>query len=227
PYSEQIENNNLQVVRGSGVTLDVQTDDRLKEVAVTGLDGKTITRQLNGAEQFSFHFTADRQGSIKFDLVNEQGLANDGLPDLEVIVKTDEPPQFKLISPDGDYLATDVASVPIKFEITDDFGLDSAKLCLEMPGQQPKELVVPVEEGVRSTEYSHTIELEVYKLTVGDSILFYVEATDIDTGSAPAGRTSSSDMYFIEIRPYRQSWRPRPGGGPGQFSTFSNIRERY
>ncbi|TKJ33421.1 MAG: hypothetical protein CEE38_20685 [Planctomycetes bacterium B3_Pla] len=216
PYSEQIENNNLQVVRGSGVTLDIQADDKLKEVAVTGLDGKTITRQLNGAEQFSFHFTADRQGSIKFDLVNEQGLANDGLPDLEVIVKTDEPPQFKLISPDGDYLATDVASVPIRFKITDDFGLDSAKLCLEIPGRQPQELTIPLEEGARSKEHSYTIELEEYKLTVGDSILFHAEATDIDTGSAPAGRTSSSDMYFIEIRPYRQSWRPRPGGGPGQ-----------
>lgn len=216
PYSEQVEDNNLQVVRGSGVILDVQADDKLKEVAVTGLDGKTITRQLNGAEQFSFHFTADRQGSIKFDLVNEQGLANDGLPDLEVIVKADEPPQFKLISPDGDYLATDVASVPITFEITDDFAIDSAKLCVEMPGQEPRELVIPIEEGAKSTEYSYTIELEEYELTVGDSILFYAEATDIDTDSVQGRGTSSSDVYFIELRPYRQNWRPRPGGGPGQ-----------
>ena len=34
-----------------------------------------------------------------------------------------------------------------------------------------------IEEAIKSKEYSHTIELEEYELTVGDSILFYAEAT--------------------------------------------------
>ena len=216
PYTEQIESNTLEVIQRSDVTLNVKTTDKLKEVVVTGLDGKQLTKQLNGAQQFSYSFTAGTSGSIKFHLVNEQGLANNDVPDLEVRVKTDEPPKFKLISPDGDYLATDVASVPITFEVTDDFGLDSAKMCLEIPGQQPAEVIIPVEEGARSQKFTNTIELEKYSLTVGDSILFYAQATDIDTGSALAKRTSRSDVYFIEVRPYRQNWRPRPGGGPSQ-----------
>jgi vacuolar-type H+-ATPase subunit E/Vma4 len=221
PYNEQIQSNTLEVIERSSITLNVQATDKLKEVAITGLDGKTITKQLNGAEQFTFHFTADGKGkgSIKFNLVQEQGLTNNNLPDLEVIVKTDEPPKFKLISPDGDYLATDVASVPITFEVTDDFGLDSAKMRLEIPGQQPKELAIPLEEGVRSREFTHTIELEQCEVAVGDSILFYAQATDIDTGSTQAKRLSSSEVYFIEIRPYRQNWHPKPRGGkPGQAS---------
>ena len=213
PYTEQVESNTLEVISGSSVTLSVKATDKLSKIIATGPDGKTISRQLNGAEQFSFHFTADKNGSAKFSLVNEQGLVNDNVPDLQVIVKTDEPPKFKLVSPDGDYLATNVASVPVKFEVTDDFGLNFVKMCLEVPGQQPKEIVVPVEEGIRSKEFTHTIELEEYELTIGDSVLFYAEATDIDTGSEPANRTSSSDVYFIEIRPYRQNWAPMPGGG--------------
>ncbi len=90
--------------------------------------------------------------------------------------------------------------------------LDSVKLCLEIPGQQQEEIRIPVEEGIRSKEFTRTIELEEYELTVGDSVLFYAGATDIDTGSEPANRTSSSDVYFIEIRPYRQNWVPMPGG---------------
>ena len=176
----------------------------------------SYTKQLNGAQQSTFHSDADKNGSVEFDLVNEQPLANDDLPDLEVAVKTDEPPKLKLICPDGDYLTTDVASVPIKFEITDGFGLDSAKMCLEIPGRQPTELKIPIDEAIKSKEYSHTIELEKYDLTVGDSILFYAEATGIDTGSAQANRTASSEVYFIEIRPYRQNWRQRPGGGSSQ-----------
>jgi len=213
PYTEQIENNTLEVVPGSSVTLSVKATDKLSKIIATGPDGKTITRQLDGEEEFTFHFTADKNGSAEFSLVNEQGLVNDNVPDLQVIVKTDEPPKFKLVSPDGDYPATNVASVPITFEVTDDFGLDSVKMCMEIPGREPKEIVVPVEEGIRSKEFTHTIELEEYELTVGDSVLFYAEATDIDTGSEPANRTSSSDVYFIEIRPYRQNWVPMPEGG--------------
>jgi hypothetical protein len=216
PYTEQVQNNTLEVIQRSDVTLNVQTTDKLKEVVVTGLDGKQLTKLLNGAQQFSYSFNADTSGSIKFHLVNEQGLANNDVPDLEVRVKTDEPPKFKLVSPEGDYLATDVASVPIIFEVTDDFGLDSVNMYLEIPGQQPEELGIPVEEGARSKIFTHIIELERYSLNVGDSVLFYAQARDIDTGSAIEKRTSRSDMYFIEIRPYRQNWRPRPGGGPSQ-----------
>jgi hypothetical protein len=215
PYTEQIKGNTLEVIPYSKVTLNVQSTENLKEAAVTGLDGKPVTQQLNGANQFSFSFTADKSGTIKFDLVGEKGLLGDGVPDLEVIVKTDEPPKFELVSPDGDYLATDVASVPITFKVTDDFGLDSVKMSLEMPGQQPDEMAVPVEKGSKSETFTHTLELEEYDLAVGDSILFYAEATDIDTGSALAHRTSSSDVYFIEIRPYQQYWSPGCGGGGG------------
>jgi len=215
PYTEQIGGHTLEVILWSKVTLNVQSTDNLREAVVTGLDGKPVTQQLNGANQFSFSFTADKAGSIKFDLVGERGLANDNVPDLEVIVKIDEPPKFKLVSPDGDYLATDVASVPITFEVTDDFGLESVRMYLEMPGQQPNELAIPVEKGTKSKTFTHTLELEEYDLTVGDSILFYAEATDIDTGSALAHRTSSSDVYFIEIRPYRQYWHTKSGGGSG------------
>jgi len=213
PYTEQIESNTLEILPGSSVMLNVQATDKLSEIVATGPDGKSVNRQLNGAEQFTFYFDADTNGSVHFDLVNEQGQKNDNVPDLQVIVKTDEPPKFKLVSPDGDYLATNVASVPVTFEVTDDFGLESVKIRMEIPRQQPKEMVIPVEDGVRATEFTETIELEEYDLTVGDSVLFYAEATDIDTGSELPNRTSSSDIYFIEIRPYRQKWIPMPGGG--------------
>jgi hypothetical protein len=216
PYTEQIENNTLKVIEQSTVALHVQASEKLNEIAITGLDGKTVTKQLNGAKEFTFHFKAERNGSIKFDMVGDNGPANDDLPALEVVVKADEPPKLELLSPEGDYLTTDVASVPITFEITDDFGLDSAKVRIEIPGLQPRELVIPVGKGARIAEYTHTIELEQYELTIGDSILFHAEATDIDTGSAQAGKTSTSEMYFIEIRHYRQNWRSGPTGSPGQ-----------
>ncbi len=214
-YAEQIENHSLKAIPFSSITLNVQATKSLREAVIIGLDGKSITKQLNGADQFTFSFKAVRTGSIGFRLVGGQGLANDDIPDLEVIAKVDEAPEFKLISPQGDYLATDVASVPITFEVTDDFGLDSVQIILEMPGQEPRTLELPVVKEIRSDKFVHTVELERYDLNVGDSVLFYAGATDIDTGSTPEQRRSSSDVYFIEIRPYRQDWRSGLGGGKG------------
>jgi len=214
-YTEQIENHSLKAIAFSSITLNVQATESLREAVITGLDGKSITKQLDDADRFNFSFKADRTGSIGFRLVDGQGLANDDIPDLEVIAKVDEAPEFKLISPEGDYPATDVASVPICFEVTDDFGLDSVQISIEMPGQEPRTLELPVVKGIRSEKFAHTVELERYDLNVGDSILFYAGATDIDTGSTPEQRRSSSDVYFIEIRSYRQNWRPGEGGGKG------------
>lgn len=216
PYTEQVQNNTLEVIKGSSVTLSIKATDKLSKIIATGPDGKTITRQLDGAEEFDFYFSADKNGTAKFSLVSENSLTNNNIPDLQVIIKTDEPPKFKLLSPDGDYLATDVASVPVTFDVADDFGLESVKMFLEIPGRQPKEITAPVEEGTKSIELTYTIELEEYNLLVGDSVLFYAEANDIDTGSEPSNHTSSSDIYFIEIRPYRQNWVPMPGGKPSQ-----------
>ena len=255
PHTEQIVDQTLTVMPDSSITLTVQATGPLREAAITGLDGQAVTKQLGGADQFTFSFTAGRKGTISFRLVDESGLSNENVPDLQVIVRSDEPPKITLTSPEGDYVTTDVASVPITFEFSDDFGLASGDVVLEIPRQQPrftaesaetaetkiinsvvsasspatarrsaetsadsavKELLaIPITQGVKSHTYTHIVELEQYDLRVGDSILFYAQASDIDTGSALPSRSSSSDVYFIEIRPYRQNWHPQPGGGQG------------
>lgn len=210
-YTEQIKGSTLEVILFSKVTLNVQTTN-LQKAVVTGLDGESSTHQLNGRDQFTFDFVVDRTGSIKFSLVSEEGLANGDLRDLEVRVKTDKPPELKLISPNGDYLATDVASVPVTFEISDDFGLESAKMHLEIPNQQIQDLNIPLEKRTRKTHFTYILELEEYDLTVGDSILYFAEAADVQTSPTQENQTAASSMYFIEIRPYRQRWHPKTSG---------------
>jgi len=251
PHTEQIVDQTLTVIPGSSVTLTVQATGPLREATIAGLDGQAIAKQMGGANQFTFSFTASRKGTIQFRLVDEFGLANENVPDLQVIVRNDEPPKITLISPECDYVTTDVASVPITFEFSDDFGLNTAHIVLEMPRQQPRHgdggvnrlapqlgpreagtlagffrlwtadsavkelLAIPITKGDKTCTFTHTVELEQYDLRVGDSILFYAEASDIDTGSALPSRISSSDVYFIEIRPYRQNWHPQASGGQG------------
>ncbi|MHC4106070.1 MAG: hypothetical protein ACYSR9_14100, partial [Planctomycetota bacterium] len=224
PYTEQIKGSTLEVILSSKVTLNVQTTI-LQKAVVTGLDGESTTHQLNGKDQFTFDFVVDRAGSIKFSLVGEEGLASGDLQDLEVRVKTDKPPELKLISPDGDYLATDVASVPLTFEISDDVGIESAKIHLEIPNQKSQVIDIPLDKRTRKTQFTYILELEEYDLTVGDSILYFAEAADLQTGPAKENQTTASSMYFIEIRPYRQQWKTGRKGIPMAVTMLLDILE--
>src|SRR6185503_20463482 len=63
---------------------------------------------------------------------------------------------------------------------------------------------------------THTLYLEEMGLKPGDFVSYYAKATDND-GVAGA-KSSLSDIYFVEIRPFRKDYKPSQsaaGGGGG------------
>lgn len=213
-YTEEITDSLLEVLPDSHVQLQVQTNTPLQKASVTGPDGQPIKQSSQTADAFGVEFTAEKDSTMEFSLLSDKGLPNGGPQKLQVHLKSDEPPQFELLSPDGDYLATDIASIPIAFKVTDDFGLTSARLCCELPDGTSVVLDTSAPTGVKETQLAHTLELEQYELKVGDSLLFHAQATDIDTGQPRTDANTAGEIYFIEIRPYQQYWHPQPGGGP-------------
>ncbi len=212
PREEKIEERSLAVLPYSRIELQVKVTTPLREATISGLDEEPMVRKLNGERAFNVKLIADRPMSLTFCLIGAEGLANSEPETLQITLKPDGVPRFKLLSPEGDCLVTNVASIPIAFEIIDDFGLETARLCCELPGAESVVLDTNDPQGGRQTQVSHTLELEGYDLKVGDSILFYAEARDIVTGQRRMDVDCASSIYFIEIRPYRQYWHPQPGG---------------
>jgi len=216
PYEQPVANGKLEVLPGSRVELKAQATMPLREATATGSNGRQSVQHSSGDDSFTVQFAADKASSLQLNVVSTDGLANSTPQELRIVLKSDEPPQFKLVSPEGDYLATDVASIPITFEVTDDFGLDSARLLCELPNGEQIVLDSASAQGSKQLSLAHTLELEQYDLHVGDGILFYATAGDIDTGQRRTDANGCSEVYFIEIRPYQQYWHPQPGGGqPG------------
>ena len=63
---------------------------------------------------------------------------------------------------------------------------------------------------------SHTIYLEELGLKPGDFVSYYAKATDND--GVQGAKTTTSDIYFVEIRPFRKDYKPAQsmaGGGGG------------
>ncbi|HSW02360.1 MAG TPA: hypothetical protein VLI39_19505 [Sedimentisphaerales bacterium] len=212
PYEVELADKPLEVLPHSRVELTAQASTPLREATMTGPDGTPVTQPLNGENRFGFEFTADKPSSIQLNAVSVDGLTSGQTKELRVVLKSDARPEFKLVSPDGDCLATDVASIPIAFEVTDDFGLERAELLCELPGREAVVLKSVSPQGGRQVSLAHVFELEEHELRVGDAILFYARARDIDTGHRPTDANVCSEVYLIEIRPYRQYWHRESGG---------------
>lgn len=216
PYEVELTDQPLEVLPNSRIEFTARATTGLREAAVVGPDGRTTTQTLDGADSFGFELTADAPSSVQLSGISTEGLAGAEVRELQIALKADEPPRFKLVSPEGDYLATDVSSIPIAFEVTDDFGLRSAELVCEIPGWDPVVLESASPQGAKQVSLTHVLELEDYEVRVGDTLLFYAKAEDIDTGHRQGDGRASSEIYFIEIRPYRQFWHLQEGGGQSQ-----------
>ncbi len=214
--SQPVQDGALQVLPNSSIEFQVESTVPLREATAVTAGGQPQTLPLDNAQAFTFRFTANEPSDIELKLVSADGLPGHEPHRIRVLLKSDEPPQFNLLVPDGDYLTTDVASVPIVFDISDDFGLDSAELCCEFPDGRVMVLDTQAPAGAKRMSVMHTLELEQYPIKVGDSILFYARAKDIDTGQRKTNTGASSEIYFIEIRPYRQYWHPEQAGGKPQ-----------
>jgi hypothetical protein len=210
--TQQIKDGTLEVPPHSVVELQVESTAPLREASATMPGGQPAVQNPGGTSTFGVRFSAEAASAMEFKLTSADGIASREPQQLRVVLKGDEPPQFKLLCPEGDCQATDVASIPITFEVTDDFGLGSLRLYCELPNRGPTLLDSKAVNGAKTATLTHTLELEQYDLRVGDSILFYARASDIRTGPKAADANACSEIYFIEIRPYRQYWHPVPGG---------------
>ena len=214
PYEQEVRDGTLEVLPNSRVAFELSASMPLSEARMKRRDGKVSRQALDGDDTFGFETKAETSCSIELGLTSAEGLSSGSPERIQIKLKVDQQPQFKLVSPEGDCLVTDVASIPIAFEGTDDFGLLSARLCCELPDGRMVVLDANAPDGRKQLSLKHTLELEQYDLHVGDGLFFYATARDLDTGQRRADTNAVSELHFIEIRPYRQYWHPQPGGEP-------------
>ncbi|MEX0912549.1 MAG: DUF4175 family protein, partial [Gemmatimonadota bacterium] len=160
-------------------------------------------------------FAVREGGLYHIDLQSSETEAVTASPEYLIEVMPDAEPAVVFDDPGRDIKVTLVDEVFLQARATDDFGVRSLELVYSVNGGE--EQAVPLYTARPMTEVSagHTFYLEDLDLQAGDFIAYHARAVDV--GPEPR-RTISSDMYFVEIRPfgveYRQSEGP-PGGGGG------------
>jgi hypothetical protein len=177
-----------------------------------------LTRQADGTLTGSFKI--ERQGFYRIELDGPHGEHVAASPQYTIDVLGDRPPTVSITKPGRDTSASPVEEVFVDARASDDFGVKGLELVYSMNGGPEKTVkLVNVTGGAKplpEVSAGHTLYLEELGLKPGDVVSYYARATDNDGVEGP--KSATSDIYFVQIRPFRKDYKPaqsQAGGGGG------------
>jgi hypothetical protein len=196
-------------------------------IRIEGMEPVTLT--VESDTTLSGSLTVREQGVYRIDLIDIQGTAYIASPDYLIDVLADRPPTVWFDEPGRDIQVTSIEEVHVDVGAEDDYGVSSLEIVYSVNGgtENVIELMSPSGEPMLEISAGHTFFLEEYSLEAGDIISYYARVADGNSISGP--QNASSDIYFMDIRPFGRDYRESqqqggaPQGGSGQQNSATGL----
>ncbi len=189
------------------------------------INGSTLTTPVDVVEDATY----------TIELLCIDGFNNEIPIEYRINAIPDAVPEVVIKEPGRDVKSTKLGEVEIVAEAIDDYGVAELKLMYRVGSDELQELVMEsstssVESGSGAVsrltvDGTYTFYLEEFDVEPGDIISYYAHATDNNTRTGPG--EASSDIYFIEIRPFNESFHEGQGeqeqGEPAEPNPLSEV----
>ncbi|HET7189909.1 MAG TPA: DUF4175 family protein, partial [Gemmatimonadaceae bacterium] len=203
----------VAAVVGSNVTVRPLLTKPVRGAQLVFDDGTVVPLPLGADSVPRGAFVVRKNGFYRVDLVASDGTPVAGSVQYAVDALPDRAPTVTIEQPGRDTKVTTVEEVTIAVRASDDYGVGSMELRYRVNGGDEQRVALADSGRRRSREprAAHTLFLEEMKLAPGDLIAYHAVARDA------AGNQGSSDVYFLEVRPFGKSYRQaeQQGGGGG------------
>ena len=137
-----------------------------------------------------------------------------GSLDYTIDVLPDRPPTVQFTKPGRDQKVLSVDEVYTEARAEDDYGVAKLDLVYSVNGGPRRRCRCTTARARFATSRpGYTFMLEGLKLEPGDVVSYYARATDNNAVSGP--QRASTDIYFMQVRPYDSDYRQQQGGGGG------------
>ena len=200
----------IAALKGTVATITAKLSGKVRAARIVFPDGKKTEMQLQGSD-FVGQLTVAGDTSYYIELVSVDGESYRGSNEYDVSVLSDQPPVISFDKPGRDKKATNLEEVFTQARAEDDFGVVSMDLHFTVNGGEEKTVNLQqlTRESARSLTGAYTFFLEEYNLKPGDFISYFAKARD-------ASNESTSDIYFIEVKPFEMEFKQSQQGGGGQ-----------
>src|ERR1044071_6859355 len=201
----------IAALKGTAATITAKLTGKVHAARIVFSDGKKIEMSLHGSD-FVGQLSVTGDTSYYIELVSVDGEAYRGSNEYDVTVLADQPPVISFDKPGRDRKATNLEEVFTQARAEDDYGVVSMDLHFSVNGGEEKKVNLQqlTRDSARSLTGAYTFFLEEFHLKPGDFISYYAKARD-------ASNESTSDIYFIEVKPFEMEYKQsQQGGGNGQ-----------
>ncbi|MBI4485204.1 MAG: DUF4175 family protein, partial [Acidobacteria bacterium] len=194
-----------------------------------------LTPQADGS--LTGRFTIEKQGFYRVELAGPQNERVEASPQYTIDVLDDQTPVVSFAKPGRDTSANPVEEVFLQAKANDDFGIKQLQLTYTVNGGNAKTITLfgsprpapgAAAESTQEVSASHTIYLEELAVEPGDFVSYYAKATDTNSVSGP--NVGTSDIYFVQIRPFNKNFRQAQsqaqGGGGGPQNSVGQLSEQ-
>ena len=207
---EPVPSGDVAAVVGTVVTLRVRVSRPVTGGVVRFDHGARVPLATSADTLATVRFTVSRSGFYRVDLVAEDGTLVAGGVEYVVDAIPDRPPRVGIEEPGRDTKVTNTEEVDVAVTATDDVAVASLALLVRVNGG-PEQRVALGGAGRDPAQRRgvHTLLLEELALVPGDLVAYHAVATD------HRGQVGSSDVYFLEVRPYSKDYRQAEAGGGG------------
>lgn len=213
PRTEE-DNGDIRGLKGSTVTVTVQTTGAVETAEMILNEAQTISLQPIGEGRFRGSLKLEEEALYFVRLKDEQNKENKFPDEYQVVPVEDEKPYITITDPQRDVRVNAIEEVLVAASVRDDYGVKDLRLVFTVNAgdEQTLRLMDDATERPQETGGEHLFFLEDYQLEPGDVISYYVEAEDYFHPAAEA-----TDMYFVEVIPFDQkfSQAANMGGMPG------------
>jgi hypothetical protein len=151
--------------------------------------------------------------TARFNLALEDadGRSNKFPTDFVLQALTNRRPEVKLVFPRGDQRVSRLEEIQLQGEAAGDFGLVKYGVGYGLAGQDPHfvEIGGPA-PGKKQSSFNYLIPLETLGVEEDQVIGYFVWADDHGPDGKP--RRTFSDIFFAEVRPFEEIFRPEQSG---------------
>ncbi|HYO56914.1 DUF4175 family protein, partial [Archangium sp.] len=189
---------NGEVSAPAGTEVQLKTrSDREVERAELVVNGEMLPLVVNGKRELTGTFVTKKSGNYHFVFYGTGRKALATGPDIPLNVEADTPPQVSLLTPAAEIEIDPGQKVTLKYEASDDYGLNGLALVFRTPGaKEETRIPLPREDG-RRDKGTYTWDLGSLKVEPGDRISYYVEAKDNDAVEGPKRGVSRTQVLRV------------------------------
>ena len=205
PITQQGEGN-IRAVAGSQAEVRITTNKAIESATLTVDAQDAIPMLISDGRTLTTTLDVLNDGKYTVKLLCVDGFNNQTPIEYTITAIPDEPPEVAIKEPGRDIKATKLEEVKVLAEAVDDYGVENLTLMYSIGSGEPQELAAETVEVKEKKIISgaYVFYLEELDVEPGEIISYYAQATDNNTRTGPG--TGTSELYFIEVRPFNERY---------------------